>query len=291
MKTKKESVKSTYGIERKELNKSLTQVETFYKENYTTPGAVVKDLYNDFKDMNEASRIAMFKDNDIPESYYSKAISFLSDRKFLFKIFSVYLPKINGVYCTKYTILSIKNGEEKINRSEPKETFKDIKIIKKVGFKAKQLVRENENDLHVFGTKSADGMDVTNFVYIPKESGYKKSDVLKALNAYMCALCPNLQEIDEKSKDINKLHGIDTPVYTQETTKKETVLEASDALNFAVEQINADKTKQKKVGIYEFVCVRIKDNEKVMTFSHKEIKTLGVVNLSTNGLKQYIKIA
>ena len=47
MKTKKESVKSTYGIERKELNKSLTQVETFYKENYTTPGAVVKDLYNE----------------------------------------------------------------------------------------------------------------------------------------------------------------------------------------------------------------------------------------------------
>lgn len=291
MKTKKESIKQVYGVERKELNKSLTQVETFYRENYTTPGAVVKDLYNDFKDMNETSRIAMFKDNGIPECYYNKAISFLSDKKLLFKIFSVYLPKINGVYCTKYTILSIKNGEEKLSKSEPEGAFKDIKIIKKVGFKAKQLVRENENNMYIFGTKSEDRMDVTQFVYVPKESGYKKTEVLKALNAYICALCPDLKEIDEKSKDINKLRGIDTPVYSEETTKKEETIDAAEALNFAVEQIKADKTKQKKVGIYEFVCVRIKNGEKVVSFSHKEIKTLGVINLSTDGLKQYIKVA
>lgn len=291
MKTKKESIKQVYGVERKELNKSLTQVEMFYKEHYTTPGSVVKDLYNDFKDMNEAERIAMFKDNEIPESYYSKAISFLSDRKLLFKIFSVYLPKINGKYCTKYTILSIKNGEEKVSKSAPKETFKDIKIIKKVGFKAKQLVMENENDMYIFGTKSEDGMEVTQFVYIPKESGYKKTEVLKALNAYICALCPNLQEIDEKSKDINKLRGIDTPVYSQETTKKEETLDAAEALNFAVEQINADKTKQKKVFNFEYVWVKIKDSKKVLQFGHKECKTLGVINLSTEGLKQYIKVA
>lgn len=209
----------------------------------------------------------------------------------LFKVFSVYLPKINGVYCTKYITLSIKDGETKTSKDAPKDTFFNIEIIKKEGFTDKNIIREHNSKMYEFGTRSEDGLNATKYVFVPKKFGYDKKEVLKALNVYLRKFCPNLQEIDEKSKDINKLRGIDTPVYSQETTKKEETLNAADALNFAVEQINADKKKQKKVGIYKFVCVRLKDGEKVLCFHHNEIKTLGVVNLSTDGLKQYIKIA
>ena len=283
--------KQTYGLSSKQLQANCKGLETDYKEEFTTPSAVVKDLYNDFKDMDLTKRKELFEKNGLGGVYMEKATEILSDKKMLFKVFSVYLPKINGLYCTKYITLSIKDGETKTSKDAPKETFFDIKIIKKEGFTGKNIIREHEGEMYEFGTRSEDGLNVTKYVFVPKKFGYDKKEVLKALNVYLRKFCPNLQEIDEKSKDINKLWEIDTPVYSQETTKKETVLEASEALNFAVEQIKADKTKQKKVGIYEFVCVRIKDGEKVLGFHHKEIKTLGVVNLSTDGLKQYIKIA
>lgn len=283
--------KQTYGLSSKQLQENCKGFEGDYKQEFTTPNAVVKDLYNDFKDMDSEKRKELFEKNGLGGVYMEKAAEILSDKKMLFKVFSVYLPKINGIYCTKYITLSIKDGETKTSKDAPKETFFDIQIIKKEGFTGKNIIREHDSDMYEFGTRSEDGLNATKYVFVPKKFGYDKKEVLKALNVYLRKFCPNLQEIDEKSKDINKLREIDTPVYTQETTKKEETLNAADALNFAVEQIKADKTKQKKVGIYEFVCVRLKDNEKVMSFSHKEIKTLGVINLATNGLKQYIKIA
>ncbi len=283
--------KQTYGVSNKQVKVSCKGFECDYKEEFTTPNAVVKDLYNDFKDMDSEKRKELFEKNGLGGVFMKKATEILSDKKMLFKVFSVYLPKINGLYCTKFTILSIKDGEKKLSRDAPINTFFDIQIIKNEGFTGKNIIREHEGEMYEFGTRSEDGLNVTKYVFVPKKFGYDKKEVLKALNVYLRKFCPNLQEIDEKSKDVNKLREIDTPVYSQETTKKETVLDASDALNFAVEQINTDKRKQKKVGIYEFICVRLKDNEKVMNFSHKEIKTLGVINLPTNGLKQYIKIA
>lgn len=283
--------KQTYGLSSNQLNENCKNLEKDYKQEFTTPGAVVKDLYNDFNDMDNEKRKEFFEKNGLGGAYMEKATEILSDRKLLFKIYSVYLPKINGIYCTKFITLSIKDGETKTSKNAPDDTFFDIKIIKKEGFTGKNIIREHDSKIFEFGTKSEDGLNATKYVFIPKKFGYDKKEVLKALNVYLRKFCPNLQEIDEKSKDINKLRGIDTPVYSQETTKREETLNAADALNFAVEQINTDKTKQKKVGIYEFVCIRIKDGEKVMAFSHKEVKTLGVINLSTDGLKQYIKVA
>ena len=283
--------RQTYGLSSKQLQANCKSIESDYKEEFTTPNAVVKDLYNDFKDMDSKRKKELFEENGLGGVYMEKAIEILSDKKMLFKVFSVYLPKINGVYCTKFITLSIKDGEKKVSKDVPINTFFDIKIIKKEGFTGKNIIREHDSDMYEFGTLSEDGLNATKYVFVPKKFGYDKKEVLKALNVYLRKFCPNLQEIDEKSKDINKLREIDTPVYSQETTKKETVLDSSDALNFAIEQIKADKTKQKKVGIYEFVCVKMKENEKVISFSHKEIKTLGVINLPTNGLKQFIKIA
>lgn len=283
--------KQTYNLSNAQLQENCKKLEKEYKENFTTPGAVVKDLYNDFRDMDETKRKELFEKNGLGGVYAEKATEILSDRKLLFKVYSVYLPKINGVYCTKFITLSIKDGETKTSKNAPDDTFFNIEIIKKEGFTGKNIIREHNSEMYEFGTKSEDGLNATKYVYIPKKFGYDKKEVLKALNVYLKKFCPNLQEIDEKSKDINKLRGVDTPVYSQETTKKEKILDAAEALNFAVEQINADKKKQKKVGIYEFVCVRLKDGEKAIAFSHKEIKTLGVINLSTEGLKQYIKVA
>lgn len=283
--------KQTYNLSSKQLQANCKGFESDYKEEFTTPNAVVKDLYNDFKDMDSEKRKELFEKNGLGGVYMKKATEILSDKKLLFKVFSVYLPKINGLYCTKYITLSIKDGETKTSKDAPKETFFDIQIIKKEGFTGKNIIREHDSDTYEFGTRSEDGLNATKYVFVPKKFGYDKKEVLKALNVYLRKFCPNLQEIDEKSKDINKLREIETPVYSQETTKKEETLNAADALNFAVEQIKADKAKQKKVGIYEFVCVRLKDGEKVLGFHHKEIKTLGVINLSTDGLKQYIKIA
>lgn len=283
--------KQTYGLSSAQLQENCKKLEKDYKENFTTPNAVVKDLYNDFKDMDEEKRKKFFEKNGLGGVYMEKATEILSDKKLLFKVYSVYLPKINGVYCTKFITLLIKDGSTKTRKIEPDDTFYNIEIIKKAGFTGKNIIREHSGEMYEFGTKSEDGLNATKYVFIPKKFGYDKKEVLKALNVYLKKFCPNLQEIDEKSKDINKLRGVDTPVYSQETTKKEETIDAAEALNFAVEQINADKKKQKKVGIYEYVCVRLKDGEKYIAFSHKEIKTLGVINLSTEGLKQYIKVA
>lgn len=283
--------KQTYNLSNTQLKENCKKLEKDYKENFTTPNAVVKDLYNDFKDMDSEKRKEFFEKNGLGGAYMEKATEILSDRKLLFKVYSVYLPKINGVYCTKFITLSIKDGETKTSKNAPEDTFFNIEIIKKEGFTGKNIIREHDGKMYEFGTKSEDGLNATKYVYIPKKFGYDKKEVLKALNVYLRKFCPNLQEIDEKSKDINKLRGIDTPVYSQETTKKEETLDAAEALNFAVEQIKADKTKQIKVFKFEYVWVKIKDNKKVLQFGHKECGTLGVINLSTEGLKQYIKVA
>lgn len=283
--------KQVYGLSNEQLKENCKKLQDSYKQEFTTPGAVVKDLFNDFKDMDPEKRKEFFEKNDLGGAYMEKATEILSDKKLLFKVYSVYLPKINGVYCTKFITLSIKDGETKTSKNAPDDTFFDIKIIKKEGFTGKNIIREHDGKMYEFGTRSEDGLSATKYVFIPKKFGYDKKEVLKALNVYLRKFCPNLQEIDEKSKDINKLRGVDVPVYSQETTKKEESLDAADALNFAVEQINADKTKQKKVFKFEYVWVKIKDSEKVLQFGHKECKTLGVINLSTEGLKQYIKVA
>lgn len=283
--------KQTYDLSSAQLQENCKKLEKEYKEKFTTPNAVVKDLYNDFKDMNEEKRKEFFEKNGLGGVYMEKAAEILSDRKLLYKVFSVYLPKINGIYCTKYIILSIKDGETKTSKNAPDDTFFNIEIIKKEGFTGKNIIREHDGKMYEFGTKSEDGLNATKYVFIPKKFGYDKKEVLKALNVYLRKFCPDLNEISEKSKDINKLRGVDAPVYSQETTKKEETIDAAEALNFAVEQINADKVKQKKVFKFEYVWIKIKDGEKVLQFGHKECKTLGVINLSTEGLKQYIKVA
>ena len=118
--------KQTYGLSSKQLQANCKSLESDYKKEFTTPNAVVKDLYNDFKDMDLEKRKELFEKNGLGGVYAEKATEILSDKKMLFKVFSVYLPKINGIYCTKYITLSIKDGETKTSKDAPKEAFFNI---------------------------------------------------------------------------------------------------------------------------------------------------------------------
>lgn len=64
--------KQVYGLSNEQLKENCKNIEKEYKKEFTTPGAVVKDLYNDFKDMDNEKRKEFFEKKRVRRCLYGK---------------------------------------------------------------------------------------------------------------------------------------------------------------------------------------------------------------------------